>query len=88
MKAFGYFREDKHAEVPQPLREVTLQLSPEELDRVIDFLRHVKSRFEASALSTGESHFHFRDWFKGWRRSDSDLIVVDDSPAARSRRGR
>jgi hypothetical protein len=87
VKAFGYIREDDGAEVPQPLREVTLKLSKEELDRVIDFLRHVKRGFEESALSAGESHFHFRDWFKGWRRSDSDLIVVYDSPPARSRRG-
>ena len=84
MKAFGYARTDQGAEMPEELREITLRLTRDELDRVIQFLKHVRSAFEGPTLKAGESHFHFRDWWKGWKKSEADLIVVCDSPAQRS----
>ena len=83
MKAFGYGRADRGGEAPEQLREVTLQLTRDELDRLIHFLGHVRTEFEGPSLSSGESHFHLRDWWKGWNESEADLIVVYDSRAHR-----
>jgi hypothetical protein len=78
MKAFGYAVSDVDAEQPRELRELTLSLSVQEIELIVEFLQQAKRRFEAGSPTPGESHFHLRDWWKGWNASVPDLIIAFD----------
>lgn len=68
MIAFGY-ENDEDLKLMK-LSEATLQCSNEDLDRIIDFLNHIKNtQYEA------EDHFHYRDFYKDWTSEESDFII-------------
>jgi hypothetical protein len=67
------------AQLPVELREVSLCLSPHELDVVIGFLQHAKALFEASAPTPGHSHLHLKDWHRGRSPAEPDLIIVHNA---------
>lgn len=82
MEAFGYG--NKGCKLLS-LREVTLHLSKTELDRLIEFLKIVRSRHQEIALELSEqgeeinpdepvSITHLKDWMKT-NKEDVDLVI-------------
>ncbi|HTV74346.1 MAG TPA: hypothetical protein VME66_11690 [Candidatus Acidoferrales bacterium] len=76
MKAFGYTVSDADAKQPQQFRELTLLLSLQEMELVVECLQHAKAHFERGAPKAGEAHVHLRDWWKGWSSAEPDLVIV------------
>lgn len=59
------------------LKEVSLECTIEELDKVINFLSDV--RIEHAAISKKTvmcCHSHLRDWDAVWTKEEPDIIVV------------
>lgn len=82
MEAFGYSNNGRKL---LSLREVTLHLSKTELDRLIEFLKIVRSRHQEIALELSEqgeeinpdepvSITHLKDWMKT-NKEDVDLVI-------------
>ena len=82
MEAFGYSNNGRKL---LTLREVTLHLSKVELDRLIEFLKIVRSRHQEIALEIQEqgeeinpdelvSITHLKDWMKT-NKEDVDLVI-------------
>ena len=82
MEAFGYGNNGRKL---LTLREVTLHLSKVELDRLIEFLKIVRSRHQEIALEIQEqeeeinpdeliSITHLKDWMKT-NKEDVDLVI-------------
>lgn len=82
MEAFGYSNNGRKL---LSLREVTLRLSKAELDRLIEFLKIVRSGHQEIALEIREqgeeinpdepvSVTHLKDWMKT-KREDVDLVI-------------
>ena len=82
MEAFGYSNNRRKL---LTLREVTLHLSKMELDRLIEFLKIVRSRHQEIALAIGEQEeeinpdeplgfTHLKDWMKT-NKEDVDLVI-------------
>ena len=75
MEAFGYSNNGRKL---LTLREVTLHLSKVELDRLIEFLKIVRSRHQEIALEIGEQEplgfTHLKDWMKT-NKEDVDLVI-------------
>ena len=82
MEAFVYSNKGRKL---LSLREVTLHLSKTELDRLIEFLKIVRSRHQEIALEIGEqeeeinpdeliSITHLKDWMKT-NKEDVDLVI-------------
>ena len=82
MEAFGYSNNGRKL---LTLREVTLNLSKMELDRLIEFLKIVRSRHQEIALEIGVQEeeinpdeplgfTHLKDWMKT-NKEDVDLVI-------------
>ena len=82
MEAFGYSNNGRKL---LTLREVTLHLSKMELDRLIEFLKIVRSRHQEIALEIQEqeeeinpdeliSITHLKDWMKT-NKEDVDFVI-------------
>ena len=82
MEAFGYSNNGRKL---LSLREVTLRLSKTELDRLIEFLKIVRSGHQEIALEIREqgeeinpdepvSVTHLKDWMKT-NKEDVDLVI-------------
>ena len=82
MEAFGY---SNNGGKLLTLKEVTLHLSKVELDRLIEFLKIVRSRHQEIALEIQEqeeeinpdetiSITHLKDWMKT-NKEDVDLVI-------------
>ncbi len=82
MEAFGYSNNGRKL---LSLREVTLHLSKMELDRLIEFLKIVRSGHQEIALEIGEqeeeinpdepvSITHLKDWMKT-NKEDVDFVI-------------
>ena len=82
MEAFGY---SNNVRKLLSLREVTLRLSKTELDRLIEFLKIVRSGHQEIALEIREqgeeinpdepvSVTHLKDWMKT-NKEDVDLVI-------------
>lgn len=82
MEAFGYSNNGRKL---LTLREVTLHLSKVELDRLIEFLKIVRSRHQEITLEIGEQEeeinpdeplgfTHLKDWMKT-NKEDVDLVI-------------
>ena len=82
MEAFGYSNNGRKL---LSLREVTLHLSKTELDRLIEFLKIVRSGHQEIALEIGEqgeeinpdepvSITYLKDWMKT-NKEDVDLVI-------------
>ena len=82
MEAFGYSNKGRKL---ISLREVTLRLSKTELDRLIEFLKIVRSGHQEIALEIREqgeeinpdepvSITHLKDWMKT-NKEDVDLVI-------------
>ncbi len=82
MEAFGYSNNGRKL---LTLREVTLHLSKMELDRLIEFLKIVRSRHQEIALEIGKQEeeinpdeplgfTHLKDWMKT-NKEDVDLVI-------------
>lgn len=82
MEAFGYSNNGRKL---LTLKEVTLHLSKVELDRLIEFLKIVRSRHQEIALEIQEqeeeinpdeliSITHLKDWMKT-NKEDVDLVI-------------
>ena len=82
MEAFGYSNKGRKL---ISLREVTLRLSKTELDRLIEFLKIVRSGHQEIALEIRErgeeinpdepvSVTHLKDWMKT-NKEDVDLVI-------------
>lgn len=82
MEAFGYSNNGRKL---LTLREVTLHLSKVEIDRLIEFLKIVRSRHQEIALEIQEqeeeinpdeliSITHLKDWMKT-NKEDVDLVI-------------
>lgn len=82
MEAFGYSNKGRKL---LSLREVTLRLSKTELDRLIEFLKIVRSGHQEIALEIREqgeeinpdepvSVTHLKDWMKT-NKEDVDLVI-------------
>ena len=82
MEAFGYSNNGRKL---LTLREVTLNLSKMELDRLIEFLKIVRSGHQEIALEIGEQEeeinpdeplgfTHLKDWMKT-NKEDVDLVI-------------
>ena len=81
MEAFGYSNNGRKL---LTLREVTLHLSKMELDRLIEFLKIVRSRHQEIALEIREQEeinpdeplgfTHLKDWMKT-NKEDVDLVI-------------
>ena len=82
MEAFGYSNNGRKL---LSLREVTLHLSKMELDRLIEFLKIVRSGHQEIALEIGEqeeeinpdepvSITHLKDWMKT-NKEDVDSVI-------------
>ena len=82
MEAFGYSNNGRKL---LTLKEVTLHLSKMELDRLIEFLKIVRSRHQEIALEIGEQEekinpdeplgfTHLKDWMKT-NNEDVDLVI-------------
>jgi len=76
MKAYGYDRTNQDAESPLELRKVSLQLTLDEIDRVIAFLQDAKEKLSHGKPRSGHAHAHFRDWSDNWTASETDLIIL------------
>lgn len=73
MLAYGH-EWDSEGQLPNTLREVSLDLSREELDQMIEFLQGVREEAAGEELDS-LSHWHFRDWNPAWTEKHSDLII-------------
>ena len=82
MEAFGYSNNGRKL---LTLKEVTLHLSKVELDRLIEFLKIVRSRHQEIALEIQEqeeeinpdepvSITHLKDWMKT-NKEDVDFVI-------------
>ena len=74
MLAYGY-EWDSEGQLPETLREVSLDCSREELDQLIEFLQSVREEAEGVKLDS-LSHWHFRDWSDSWTKNHSDFIIL------------
>ena len=74
MLAYGY-EWDSEGQLPETLREVSLDCSREELDQLIEFLQSVREEAEGVQLDS-LSHWHFRDWNPAWTKRHSDFIIL------------
>ena len=74
MLAYGHAW-DSEGQLPQTLREVSLDCSREELDQLIAFLQEVRQESEGMKLDS-LSHWHFRDWNESWTEKHSDFIIL------------
>ena len=74
MLAYGH-EWNSEGELPQTLREVSLDCSREELDRLIEFLQDVRAEAAGEKLDS-LSHWHFRDWSPDWTNRHSDFIIL------------
>ena len=75
MLAYGYDWDSQGRRLPQTLREVSLDCSREELDRLIRFLQDVREEAAGEKLDS-LSHWHFRDWDPAWTQEHSDFIIL------------
>ena len=73
MLAYGY-EWNSEGQLPETLREVSMDCSREELDQLIEFLQSVREEAEGVQLDS-LSHWHFRDWYPEWTEKHSDLII-------------
>ena len=73
MLAYGY-EWNSEGQLPETLREVSLDCSREELDQLIEFLQSVREEAEGVQLDS-LSHWHFRDWYPAWTEKHSDLLI-------------
>ncbi len=79
MKAYGYDRANEEAEAPMELKEVSLQCTTEQLDKMISFLNYVREHSVKHPVQYKEGecdHFHYRDWLKTWTKKESDFIIL------------
>ena len=60
------------------LKEVSIVCNMDELDKIINFLLHVKEQHNAVKEKTSTCHSHYRDWSDVWREGDSDLIIISN----------
>lgn len=74
MLAYGH-EWSSEGELPQTLREVSLDLSREELDRLIEFLQDVRAESAGVQLDS-LSHWHLRDWNPDWTEAHSDVVIL------------
>lgn len=74
MLAYGH-EWSSQGQLPQTLREVSLDCSREELDQIIEFLQQVCQEAEGVKLDS-LSHWHLRDWSDSWTEKHSDLIIL------------
>lgn len=74
MLAYGH-EWDSQGQLPQTLREVSLDCSREELDRLIEFLQSVREESAGAELDS-LSHWHYRDWSPDWTEKHSDFIIL------------
>ena len=74
MLAYGY-EWNSEGQLPETLREVSLDCSREELDQLIEFLQDVRAEAAGEKLDS-LSHWHFRDWNPAWTKQHSDFIIL------------
>ena len=74
MLAYG-LEWDSQGQLPETLREVSLDCSREELDQLIAFLQSVREESQGVQLDS-LSHWHFRDWNPDWTEKHSDFIIL------------
>ena len=73
MKVFGYA---KNNEELMDLREASLLVNMNELDKLIEFLQMAKEKHGHVKNSGDFSYSHFRDWDRDWQVGDGDLIIA------------
>lgn len=73
MKVFGYKKASKDL---MELKEVSFQCNIIELDKIIEFLQHIKHEHSKVGLKSEICHSHFRDWNDKWTQDSTDIIVV------------
>ena len=74
MLAYGH-EWSSEGQLPQTLREVSLDCSRAELDQLIEFLQTVRDEAEGVKLDS-LSHWHFRDCSDSWTEKQSDFIIL------------
>jgi len=73
MKAFGYV-DNSDAETPSSLSEVTLLVTLDEIQDLIDFLKDVKEEHSKVNTRGVVNHSHLKDWKSVYK--ETDLIIA------------
>lgn len=76
IKAYGYDRANEDAESPSELREVTLGVTIDEIDRLIAFFQDAREKFSCGQPVSGQRHVHLRDWLTSWTPSEADIVLL------------
>ena len=74
MLAYGH-EWNREGQLPETLREVSLDCSRAELEQLIDFLQSVREESAGAELDS-LSHWHFRDWSPDWSEKHSDIVIL------------
>ena len=74
MLAYGH-EWNREGQLPETLREVSLDCSRAELEELIAFLQNVREEAAGAKLDS-LSHWHFRDWSPDWSEKHSDIVIL------------
>ena len=74
MLAYGH-EWNREGQLPETLREVSLDCSRAELEELIAFLQNVRAEAAGEELDS-LSHWHFRDWSPDWSEKHSDIVIL------------
>lgn len=78
MKIYGYQKDD---DTLLRLEEMSLQCTTKELEKIIEFLKDIKTEHEKISSSVSMCHSHWRDWDSTWVEGEPDIIIVTDETA-------
>jgi hypothetical protein len=78
MKAYGYEIKSRK-QTPSPLKEVSLVLSLEEIDLMIEFLNYVKNKHQSVRSAPGLYHSHLQDWLREPSQKPDIIILTEFS---------
>jgi hypothetical protein len=76
MKAYGYEIKSRK-QIPSELRELSLALSIEEIDLMIEFLNYVRVEHLSFRSTPGLYHTHLKDWLKN-PTQQPDIIILTE----------
>lgn len=75
MKFYGYKKGDFTSEMPMELKEACLELSLDEIDDMIEFLKFVKEKHSSVKETAIAPHTHYSFWKKQPNEINPDLII-------------
>lgn len=75
MEVFGYSQKDVEQNDLLTMQEICLELSLEEIDELILFLRHVRQRHESVSDIAYCPHTHYSEWKQDFNNIKPEIVI-------------